>query len=263
MKTLIAAAFLSVAVLPAQAMADSPFDGTWKADMSSVKMPTKPDIYVLKDGMYDCKTCTPPFTIKADGSDQPVTGHPYFDTVAIKVVDDHTIQETDKKNGKTVTTSTVTVAPDGKTATFEFTDSSNTNAAPVTGKGTQKQVAKGPAGSHATSGSWVTTALASLSDNGTTVTYKTDGDMLTMTDLTGQTYTAKMDGTEAPYKGDPGVTTVSVKKIGKHTMVEIDKRGSKIIDTMRSTVSKDGKSMTVAYDDKLHDRTTTYMETKQ
>jgi hypothetical protein len=263
MKILIAAALASAAFLPAQAMADSPFDGTWKADMSSVKMPTKPDIYVLKDGMYDCKTCTPPYSIKADGSDQPVTGHPYFDTVAIKVVDDHTIQETDKKNGKTVATSSVTVTPDGKTASFEFTDSSNTNAAPVTGKGTQQQVAKGPAGSHAISGSWVTTAFANLSDNGTTLTYKTDGDMLTMTDLTGQSFTAKMDGTEAPYKGDPGITTVSVKAIGKHTILETDKRGSKIIDTLRSTVSMDGKSMSVAYDDKLQNRTTTYMATKQ
>jgi hypothetical protein len=226
-------------------------------------MPKKPDVFVLKDGMYDCKTCTPPYSIKADGTDQSVTGHPYFDSVAIKVVDAHTIQETDKKGGKTVTTSSTTVAPDGKTATFEFSDSSNTNGAPVTGKGTVKQVAPGPAGSHATSGSWITTSFASLSDNGVTVTYKTDGDMLTMSAPTGQTYTAKTDGTEAPFKGDPGLTSVTVKMTGKRTMVETDKRDGKVIGRVTSMVNKSGTTMHVSYYDALHGRTTTYSATKQ
>ena len=263
MRLFVAASILGALLLPMHAMADSPFDGTWKADLSSAKMPTKPDIFVLKDGMYDCKTCAPAYQIKADGTDQPVSGHPYIDTVAIKVVDDHSIQETDKKNGKTVTTSTVTVTPDGKTATFEFTDSSNTNAAPVTGKGTQKLIAKGPEGSHAISGSWVTTSMSSLSDNGLTVTYKTDGHTLTMTDQTGQTFTAKMNGTDAPYTGDPGITTVSVKKMGPRTMMETDMRRGKVVDTLTSTVSKDGNTMHVAYYDALHHRTTSYMAKKQ
>jgi hypothetical protein len=115
--------------------AQSPFDGTWKIDMSKVDFSKKPDVFLLKDGMYSCKTCTPPYTVKADGSDQPVSGHPYFDSVAIQVVNDHEIKETDKKGGKTVATSQVTVSADGKTAMVEFSDSSDTNGgAPVTGK---------------------------------------------------------------------------------------------------------------------------------
>jgi hypothetical protein len=263
MKIFVAATLLAVAFASVPAMAENGFDGTWKGDVSSAQMPKKPDVFVLKDGMYSCKTCAPAYTIKADGTDQAVTGHPYFDTVAIKVVDDHTIQETDKKAGKTVTTSTVTVAPDGKTAAFEFTDSSNSNAAPVTGKGTSKQVAKGPAGSHATSGSWITTSFASLSDNGVTVTYKTDGDMLAMSTPTGQSYTAKMDGTEAPFKGDPGVTSVTVKMTGKRTLVETDKRDGKVIGKATSTLNKSGTAMHVSYYDALHARTTTYTATKQ
>jgi len=263
MKIFVAATLLAVAFAPMQAMAENGFDGTWKGDVSSAQMPKKPDAFVLKDGMYSCKTCTPAYTIKADGTDQAVTGHPYFDTVAIKVVDDHTIQETDKKAGKTVTTSSVTVAPNGKTSTFEFTDSSNSNGAPVTGKGTSKQVAQGPAGSHAVSGSWITISFASLSDNGVTVTYKTDGDMLTMTTPTGQSYTAKTDGTEAPYKGDPGLTGVTVKMKGKHTMVETDKRDGKVIGKATSTLNKSGTTMHVSYYDALHARTTTYSATKQ
>jgi hypothetical protein len=264
MKTFVAACIVAAGLLPAHAMADGPFDGTWKADLSTAKMPKTPDVYVLAGGMYTCKTCAPAYSIKADGTDQAVAGHPYFDTVAIKVVDAHSIQETDKKAGKTVTTSSVTIAADGKTGTFDFTDSSNTNAAPVVGKGAIKQVAMGPAGSHAVSGSWITTSFSGLSDNGVTVTYKTDGDMLSMSDPTGQSYTAKMDGTVAPFKGDPGVTTVSVKMMGANTMMETDMRDGKLIGTATSTVSADGKSMSVVYSDMLHGgRKTTYMAMKQ
>jgi hypothetical protein len=262
MRITIAAGLVCAALLPAQAIAASPFDGTWKINVSTANMPKKPDIYVLKDGMYSCQTCGPGYTIKADGTDQAVTGHPYYDTVAIKVVDDHTIQETDKKGGKTVTTSSVTVAPDGKTATFQFTDSSNTNAAPVTGKGEQKLVKPGLAGAHAISGSWITTSFSSFSDNGLTVTYKTDGDMLTMTSPTGQSYTAKLDGTEAPYKGDPGITTVSVKKLGDNILLETDKRGDRIVGTIRTTVDGTGTSARVLYHDGLRNRSMTWTQKK-
>src|SRR5215468_5138285 len=178
-------------LMPTLTMAQSVFDGTWKGDLTSAKFPQKPDEYLLKDGTYQCKTCVPSIQVKADGQDQKVTGQPYYDSVSIKVVDDRTIEEVDKKEGKTVATSKTVVSQDGKTATFEFSDSSNTNSDPVTGKGSSTQVAKGPAGSHAISGSWVTSKMETLSDNGLTVTFKVEGDSLSMTSPTGQSYTAK------------------------------------------------------------------------
>lgn len=262
MRNLIAAAVACAALLPLHAVAGSPFDGTWKANVNSANMPTKPDIYELKDGSYTCKTCEPAYTVKADGSDQTVSGHPYYDTVAVNVVNDHTVKTTEKKGGKTVATSTTTAAADGKTASVDFSDSSNTNGAPVTGSFTYRQVAAGPAGSNAISGSWIITKFSNLSDNGVTVTYKTDGDMLSMTNPTGQSYTAKMDGTDAPFKGDPGVTTVSVKKLGARTIVEIDKRNGKAITTTRSTVSKDGSMMSVTSRDDVLNRTTSWTQKK-
>lgn len=248
---------------PASAMAESPFDGTWKVDLSTAQMPTKPDVYLLKDGMYACKSCAPAISVKADGADHAVTGHPYFDTVAIKVVDDHTIQETDKKNGKPVVISTVTAAADGKTATFEFNDSSNTNAAPVSGKGTQTRVGAMPAGAHAISGSWHTTSFSNISDNGLTITYKTEGDMMTMMSPTGQKYTAKMDGTDSPMMGDPGITSVSVRKLGGKSIVETDKRDGKAIGVAAMTVAADGKSMKISYHDKLRGTSMSYSVIKQ
>lgn len=255
---------LSLALLcPLCAMAQSVIDGTWKADLSKVQMPKKPDVIVLQNGEYQCKTCVPPVDIKADGQDHAITGQPYIDSMAIQVVDAHTIKETDKKGGKVVTTSTTTVSPDGKTAKFEFSDTSNSSGAPVTGGGQLKQVAPGPAGSHAASGSWVVAKFADLSDNATEVTYKIDGGMLSMSSPAGQSYQAKLDGTEAPYKGDPGITSVTVKQAGKNAIIETDKRDGKVIAILKSTVSADGKSMNVVFDDKLRDRTMSFVAVKQ
>jgi hypothetical protein len=255
----LGALLFAPAVLPAQ----SPLDGTWKVDMNHVDWSKKPDIYLLQGGMYACKTCTPPYNVKADGTDQAVTGHPYVDTIAIKAVNDHEIQETDKKNGKVVSTSTTTISPDGKTATFTFTDSSDTNGGPpVTGKGEETRVAAGPAGSAAVSGSWQMSKFETISDNAITWSYKVSGGSLTMTSKTGQSYTAKLDGTEAPMKGDPGVSSVIVKMTGKNMLVETDKRGDKVISVTTLTVSPDGKSGKAVAEDKLANRTTTYSVVK-
>src|SRR5262249_49690508 len=78
-------------------------------------------------------------------------------------------------------------------------------------------------------GLWKMAKMESLSDNGLTLTYKTEGDAITMTTPNGQSFTAKMDGTEAPYKGDPGITSVSIKKLGPNSMEETDKRDGKVI----------------------------------
>ena len=254
MRRLVFAAVLAAILVSAKVSAQSVFDGTWKMDTSSFNS-SKPDIFLLQGGMYECKSCSPSYRIKADGSDQAVRSDPYVDTRAIKVVNDHEIEETDKKNGKVVASSTSTVSADGKTVHFTFTDSSNSNGgAPVTGKGQATRVAAGPAGSHVISGSWKMSKMESMSDNGVVWSYKVNGDALTMTAPTGQTYTAKLDGSDAPMKGDPGVTSVSVKLLGSDTLEETDKRNGKVIGIVTMTVSPDGKTAKIKYEDKLQDR---------
>ncbi len=264
MKRLIFPVVLVALSIPMLGAAQSAFDGTWKIDMNKADFSKKPDVFLLQNGTYECKTCAPPYTVKADGTDQAVSGYPYFDTIAIHVVNDREIEAKNKKNGKVVSSSTVTVSSDGNTATFSFSDSSNTNGGPpVTGKGEATLVAKGPAGSHATSGSWRTTKIESLSDNATVWTYKVSGDEITMTSPTGQSYTAKLNGTDAPMKGDPGTTSVSVKMKGKNIFEETDKRDGKVIGVFEMTVADDGKTAKASYDDKMQSRTTNYEVTKQ
>lgn len=93
MRRLLLALLLFGSLVPVLAIAQSALDGTWKVDVNKAEFPKKPDVYLLQNGMYQCKTCVPPVDIKADGQDQKVTGHPYYDMAAIKVVNDHQIEE--------------------------------------------------------------------------------------------------------------------------------------------------------------------------
>jgi hypothetical protein len=84
-----------------------------------------------------------------------------------------------------------------------------------------------------------------------------------MTNPTGQSYTAKLDGTDAPMKGDPGITSVAVKMLGKDTLEETDKRDGKVIGIFKMTVAPDGKTAKASFDDELQKRTTAFDATKQ
>lgn len=251
-----------MALLPATAIAQSAFDGTWKIDLSQVKLPEKPSVYVLKDGIYQCLSCVPPIKIKADGTDQPVAGHPYFDSMSIQVVDAHTIKEVEKQDGAVTGRATVVISDDGKTATFDFVNT-NSNGTDVTGKGVQTRVKAGPPGSHASSGTWRTSRMKSVSDSGLIMRFKVDGDHLNMTSPSGQAYTASMDGTDAPFTGDPGVDTVSVKKNGSHGLTETDKLKGKVVSVTEMTVAPDGASMKIVIHNKVRGTTTALVAKKE
>jgi hypothetical protein len=86
--------------MPLVAVAQSDFDGTWKIDLNKAVLPTKADIFLLQNGMYQCKTCIPAISVKADGEDHSVAGSPYYDTVSIRILNDHSIEKTEKRAGR-------------------------------------------------------------------------------------------------------------------------------------------------------------------
>lgn len=258
MKTLLAGAAALAVLAPVCVFAQG-LNGTWKADTNSAQAPKKPDIILIKDGTFSCKTCTPPFTIKADGQYHPVDGNPYADMIAVTLTSNG-YTEHDGKNKKIVTTTNVSLSSDGKTATVMFEDSS-ASTTPVKGTVIQRKIEAGPKGSHPASGSWQTVGYSGISDAGLTVTYKIAGDTVTMSTPTGQGYTAKLGGPAAPYKGDPGTDTIQVKMDGK-SLVETAMRGKKVVGVYTSTPAADGKSLSVTSENKLKGTSMTYTAKK-
>jgi len=234
--------------------------GTWKADLSTVQIDSKPDTFLLKDGKFTCSTCTPPLEVAADGAMHPMTGRPYADAVSVKVVDDHTVARAAQKGGKETGSSTMKVSPDGNTLTVNWKDSSTPNVPPVTGEFTETRVAAAPAGAHAVSGSWKANKISSVSDDALTETYTVDGDTVTMKSA-GQSYTAKLGGPEVPMQGDIGGTTVNVSKVGDNGIRETFHRDGKVVSETTSTLGGDGK-LGVVVEDKRSGSTTKYSANK-
>ncbi len=79
----------------------------------------------------------------------------------------------------------------------------------------------------------------------------------------GQSYIAKLDGSDALYNGDPGTTSVSVRKLDERTIEETDKRADKVIAVIRWSVSADGQTIHARFDDRLHGVVTNMVGHKQ
>ena len=263
MKKMYLAASLLFAFVPALSAAQTAFDGTWKTDPNKVTFSTKPIVLSFKDGMYDCKSCVYKTVVKTDGTDQKIEGNPYTDTLAVKIVDKNTVESVSKKGGKEVGWSKRVVSADGNSMTVEYKNTSPNNGEVTTGKTLFKRVDTDPAGTNAASGSWLTAKIESRSDNAMKVTYKTAGDTLNMSTVGGQSYSAKMDGSDAPMKGNAGVTTVSVKMVGKNVLEEVDKRDGKVVSASKMTIDASGKTAKVDWENKLANTTGSYVMVKQ
>jgi hypothetical protein len=103
-------------LVPALCPAQSVFDGVWRPDPQIPGETNKPKISVLADGLYACKTCNPPYQVKADGLDQALKGNPNADSVNVSIVDDRTVMKTVKVQGMTFATR-ISVSADGSRRT--------------------------------------------------------------------------------------------------------------------------------------------------
>jgi hypothetical protein len=259
----IAIALLVSAFAAAPALAQGGFDGTWKADLGSVRAPQKPDVFAVRNGIYTCSSCVPAVTLKADGAFHPVRGHPYYDEESVKVVDARTLAFAQRLRGKALGHSTDTVSADGRTLTFAFTDTSSPTGKVVTGSGTEHRVAPAPAGAHVVSGAWRTDKYQNVSDAGLLISFKMVGDVLHMSTPTGQSYEARIGGGAVPIHGDLAATMATVRRLGPATIQETDTRGGKPVGVTTMTLSRDGRTMDVVYEDKVEATRMAYRSVKQ
>jgi hypothetical protein len=236
-------------MLPLAAFAQDAINGTWKIDLNKLQMDSKPQVFELKDGMYSCSTCDPKVMVKADGQDQAVTGNPYADTLSVKVIDANTIERVGKKDGKISFRETLAVSADGKSSTFKYEGHPAGGSQTVNAAGMYSRVGEPEAGAHAVSGSWKVDKWDSVSDNALTFTYAMTGDGVNFKASTGENYSAKFDGKDYPFHGDPGTTSVVLKRIDANTFEETYKRNGEVTGSSRMTISPDGKSLSMVSQD--------------
>ena len=244
----------------AGSLAQSPFDGSWKNEPSKMKRDPKPVVEYIAQGWYHCESCVPPWSVKADGTDQAVSDQD-VDTQNIKVVDANTVAVVGKKDGKVAFEQTATVSADGKTLTVKGVGHPPNGDKPVEYTTILKRVGTSHPDVHATSGKWLV-ASGQASEYAQITTYKVNGDELKMTRPTGESYTAKFDGNDYPVTGSYGYDQVSLKRVSPNSFEETDKLKGKVVEVDTWTVSKDGKTLTVVAVSKPSERTDTFVATK-
>lgn len=248
MKRLLLAGLVLALSAPALALAQNTFDGTWKTDPASIHGGGKPIVVTLKDGTFHCNCDNPALNVPADGKDHAVSGHAGYDTLAVEVVNDHSLRMTEKNAGKTVGDGTITASADGSTVTDEFTNSGGSS--PVTGKAVYERVGKAAPGSNLATGTWMLKNVDKVSDNDLTFTYKIDGDTVNFSDGIGTSYTATLGGKAMPvHETTDTHMTVSVRRMGKDSLQETYMRDGKVRSTVTQTLSADGKSMKAVWHD--------------
>jgi hypothetical protein len=110
---------------------------------------------------------------------------------------------------------------------------------------------------HAVVGVWKLNVAKSKYDPGPapksqTRTYEQNGDglkdVLESINLDGsqtkQSWSAHFDGKDNPFIGSPNFDTIAIKKIDALTWESTLKKGGKVVQTNRNTVSRDGRTMT-------------------
>jgi hypothetical protein len=237
-------------------VAPTAIEGTWKIDRNTIRLPTKAIDLLVQDGKFQCKSCDPPFAVKADGSDQAIPGQPASNTIAVKILDPRSIQQTRKKYGRVVSVQTMTVSVDWQSATL--TNSNHTLTATENSTINLARAGIGPATSHEVSGAWKQTGVADMADAMLLFTYQVQGKMVSKSTPSDETYTASLDGT--PATSDDGFETrsLSIKAIGNNTLEETSKRNGKVVEVKTLVVAPNGKSMTIT-DKNQADGTTSSM----
>jgi hypothetical protein len=259
-----AALFAGAMMFATQAVAQSPFDGTWKGDPKSGVLDVKPDEYVLTGDTYSCKTCIPPYSTKADGAFHAVSDRPYWDEIAIKAVDPRTVTFQFRKDGKIVGENKRVVSADGTSVTVSASNTNNAAGTKIGQTSVQRRVGKPIPGAHLMSGAWLTdTKTTNVTDNALLITLKVDRDTLHLSSPMGETLDAKLGGDYAPNVGDPGKTMTKAALPAANKLVLTDMRDGKIVQVTTYTVAPDGRTIEAAWSDPRDGSKGTFKATKQ
>ena len=125
---------LALALAPAAALAQAknPEIGTWKLNVEKSKYSPGPAPkgttlimeaagdgvkYTSKSVNAEGKETSAQYTAKYDGKDVPLSGSETADTTSLKRIDANTVERTNKKGGKVVTTARRVYSKDGKSFT--------------------------------------------------------------------------------------------------------------------------------------------------
>jgi hypothetical protein len=221
------------------------FTGRWVADLSTQDASQSVDVYVVANGLYECRSCTPPRSYPADGQPHPVPGDAEVISEAVTVLGPRAIR-TRIVSPTRVRETTMTVAADDRTARYVSIDRRTDLPGRLRTEYLARRIAPAPAGANRASGSWRGIRYVAVPDVLRTVELGEQGDRFTYRTPSGVHYTAILGGPAVPVEGPQGaVATAAVVQAGPRTVVETREAGGKTVLRRTFTLSPDGRSMTM------------------
>jgi hypothetical protein len=226
-------ALIALSISASAAWAQAPFDGTWVLDTSQQQPSSFIYNVALANGSFTCHTCSPSWTVPADGGFHAVSGHDGYDEASVKIVDDRTAVFTRKKGGRQVYQAIDRISADGKYLVFSFTEMSAAGVA-ASGTGSWIRVSPKPEGAHAVTGQWRELKPDRLSENAYRFSIRTDGDMLHLQFGTGEALEARFGGQAVQVRGTAPGTLILVRRISATAFEETEMRDGEIAVVRRS-----------------------------
>jgi hypothetical protein len=222
-----------------------PFTGTWVADLDSQAGLTK-DIYLVSHGSYSCESCTPKRHYRADGKLHRIIGDPDVNYESVTVTGPRTIVTRLLEKAMTRTT-TMTVSPDNRTATYVSIDHRPGIKQPLKTVYLARRVGAGPAGAHAVSGTWQGVAYQVVPELIRTTELREEGNRLTYHVPIGATYTAEIGGGFASLRGTGTEgQQAAVKRVDEHKLIETRTRNGEIVMVRTFDLSPDGTALSIS-----------------
>ena len=243
------AAAIGLLLLMAAAAGASPFDGVWVADLDT-QAGLATDEYLVLSGEYRCLTCAPPRAYRADGRPRTVPGDREVTLESVTIAGPRTIV-THIVAPLLDRVTTMTVAPDDRTATYVSIDHRPGIAAPLRTEYLARRVGPAPAGAHPVSGRWQGVRYIAVPAPVRTTVLRLAGDRFSYTTPLGTSFDAQFGGGEVPVGSRQGVSdvTVRVRRAGPRQIEECAMRTGRLILVRTFTVSPDGRSLVIATTD--------------
>lgn len=243
-----AAIALGIATLPiggAAAAAASPFDGIWIADLTS-QGGLPEDDYLLSGGIYSCRSCSPPRSYPADGKPHAIAGDENVTSEAVTVTGPRSIL-THIVSPAMMRSTTMTVSPDGQTATYVSIDHRPGVKGPLRTEYLARRAEAAPPGAHPVSGKWQGLRYVAVPVQLRTTELHVTGSRFSYRVPIGVSYSATLGGEAVPVRGPyRGKIMAAVTRNGDRQIVATLKQDGKLVATRTFTLLPDGKSLEIA-----------------
>jgi hypothetical protein len=234
----------AMAIAGSSTHAKSPFDGHWVEDLQTQAGDAGFDKYVVAHGIYKCESCYPPRTYPADGKMRPVPGDASVisegvtiagpRTIVTRIVDHEMARET-----------TMTVARDGRTATYVSLDQWPGRLNRLRTVYVAERTSPAPAGADAVSGSWRGLRYVEVPEEYRSADLKEANGQFTRSNFRHGHYKAKIGGNAASVTGDgKDIYKAVVRAPDAYTRTETILLNGKALVERTYRLSADGESMT-------------------